>query len=211
MCRDGKLEESLLKATSCVGLKCAKERALHLVEDVEVNDAQVVHPNDCFVPEVQHHHGSQLLAAEMNRWLSESIWVQKTADELTSFDYVHPHFAYNVHAPVKVADIGEKGSCPTTRVPLCPCWSVVIAASETGVSSKTGVRDGLVPMDQRWVQCVNKLLPMLKYGILIRIMNFHYTAEAKLFQTAGLSVLTMHPASHIARVRVLSTLKEMQK
>ena len=27
-------------------------------------------------------------------------------------------------------------------MPLLPCWSVVIAAFETGVSSKTGVRDG---------------------------------------------------------------------
>ena len=38
--------------------------------DVEVNDARIVYPNDCFVLEVQHHHGSQLLAAVMDRWLS---------------------------------------------------------------------------------------------------------------------------------------------
>ena len=43
-------------------------------------------------------------------------------------------------------------------VPIFPCWSVVIAASETGVSTKTGVRDGSVLMDQRWLQWVNKLL-----------------------------------------------------
>ena len=34
-------------------------------------------------------------------------------------------------------------------VPLVPCWSIVIAASEAGVSTKTGIRDGSVSMDQR--------------------------------------------------------------
>ena len=49
-----------------------KQRALHLDEDVESNDARVVCPNDGFVLEVQHHHHSQLLAAVMDRWLSIS-------------------------------------------------------------------------------------------------------------------------------------------
>ena len=36
----------------------------------------------------------------------------------------------------------------------------MIAASETGMSTKTGVREGSVLMDQRWLQWVNKLLTM---------------------------------------------------
>ena len=44
--------------------------------------------------------------------------------------------------------------------PMLYCWSIVIAASETGVSTSTptGVRDGSVLMDQRWLQWVNKVL-----------------------------------------------------
>ena len=53
-------------------LKSVKERALHLVEDVEVDGALVAYSNDCFVQGVQHHHGSQLLAAVMDRWPSFS-------------------------------------------------------------------------------------------------------------------------------------------
>ena len=81
MCRDGRSEESLLKRRAVTTLaarrncqlvlgafvKFVKERALHLDEDVEVNDARVVYPNDSFFLEVQHHHGSQLLAAVMDR------------------------------------------------------------------------------------------------------------------------------------------------
>ena len=37
-------------------------------------------------------------------------------------------------------------------VPLATCWSVVIGAFETGVSTKTEVRDGSVFVDQRWLQ-----------------------------------------------------------
>ena len=40
----------------------------------------------------------------------------------------------------------------------------VIAASATGVSPKTEVREELVLMDQRWLQRVNKLLPRLNAG-----------------------------------------------
>ena len=83
--REGKLEESP-EAKSCEALaagrshqtalgkflKSVKERALHLVENVEVNDARVAHRSDCFVLGVQHHHGSQLLAAVKDRWPSFS-------------------------------------------------------------------------------------------------------------------------------------------
>ena len=42
-------------------LTSVKEHRLQLDEDVEVNDARVVYPNDCFVLEVQHHHGRSFL------------------------------------------------------------------------------------------------------------------------------------------------------
>ena len=48
-------------------LKSVMERPLHLDEDAEVNDARVVYPNDCFVLEVQHHHGSQFFPTVMDR------------------------------------------------------------------------------------------------------------------------------------------------
>ena len=53
-------------------LKSVKERALNLDKGVEVNDARLVYPNNCCVLEVPHLHGSQLLAAVMDRWLSFS-------------------------------------------------------------------------------------------------------------------------------------------
>ena len=40
-------------------------------------------------------------------------------------------------------------------VPLLPCRSIVIAASETGVPTKTGIGDGWVLMDQRWLPWVS--------------------------------------------------------
>ena len=63
MCGDGKLEESLLKRRAVRAIagrqsrrtvlgkffKCVKERVLHLVEDVEVNDGRVAYPNDCWL------------------------------------------------------------------------------------------------------------------------------------------------------------------
>ena len=70
-------------------------------------------------------------------------------------------------------------------VPLLPCWSVVLAASETGVSTKTGISDGSVLMDQRWLQLVNKLLPALKAGNpKEKTWNFDYPGAAKMFNTA---------------------------
>ena len=86
-------------------------------------------------------------------------------------------------------------------VPLLPRWSVGIAASETGVFTKTGVRDGSVLIDQRWVQWVTKLLHWLKAGNLEeKIGNFEDPAAAKKFKPAtdalGLSGLTMYQTRH---------------
>ena len=46
--------------------------ALPLVEDVAIDGDLVVNSNNCFVQGVQHHHGSQLLAAMMDLWSSFS-------------------------------------------------------------------------------------------------------------------------------------------
>ena len=51
-------------------LKFVKERGLPLVEDIEIDGALFAYSNDWFVQGVQHHHGSQLLAAVMDRWPS---------------------------------------------------------------------------------------------------------------------------------------------
>ena len=53
-------------------LKFVKERALPLVEDVEIHRALVAYSDDCIDHGVQRHHGSQLLAAVMDRWPSFS-------------------------------------------------------------------------------------------------------------------------------------------
>ena len=66
-----KLKESLMKRRAARALAarqssqvCKGARA-RLDED---NDARVAYSNDCFVLGVQHYHGSQLLAAVMDRW-----------------------------------------------------------------------------------------------------------------------------------------------
>ena len=77
-------------------------------------------------------------------------------------------------------------------------------------STKAGVRDGSVLIDQRWLQWVTKLLPAIKAGNPEdTILNFGYPSRARLFKTAtdalGLSGLTMNQTRHsgasIGRVR----------
>ena len=82
------------------------------------------------------------------------------AAQLTLFS--QPHMAAVIH-PSGLLALRKKDFVPPL-VPLLPCRSVVIAASETGVSTKTGVHDGPVLMDQCWLQWVNKLLLRLKSG-----------------------------------------------
>ena len=69
MRRDGNLEESL-KQRLIKGP--AARRSRQLVGIVKVSNARIAHPNDCFVLGFQHHHGSQLPAAVMARWLSST-------------------------------------------------------------------------------------------------------------------------------------------
>ena len=66
---------------------------------------------------------------------------------------------------------------------LLPCSSVVIAASEAGVSTKTRVRDGSVLVKQRWLRWVNEFLAM--------------------FQTC-------HSGASIDRVRAFRTLQQVR-
>ena len=74
MCRDGRKNRSrreqlcghsqLRNDQTALGtfLKFVQERALPLVEDVEIDGALVAYSNDCFVQGVEHYHVSQLLA-----------------------------------------------------------------------------------------------------------------------------------------------------
>ena len=73
------------------------------------------------------------------------------SSQSSSHGSVHPHLAGNVHVSVRASCIEKKDIVPPL-VPLLPCWSIVIATSEAGVSTKTGIRDGSVLMDQRWLQ-----------------------------------------------------------
>ena len=132
-------------------LKCVKERTLHLVKDVEVHDAQVASPNDCFVPEVQHHHGSQLLAAVMAHWLSSSHFGSSQPP------WNHPHVAVpalilriTYMRPSGLLEFLEEGSSP-------------IACA----TSQAGIRDGSVLTDQSAFRWVNKLLHPLECGDIV--------------------------------------------
>ena len=87
-----------------------------------------------------------------------------------------------------------------------------------GVSTKTGVRDGSVLLDQRWLQWVNKLLPRLKTGnSKEKISKVDHPAAATMFKTAtdalGLSGITMYQTrlTRTARVRGFRTLQEVRK
>ena len=116
--RVGKLVEYLLKRRAVRALaarqshltalgkflKLVKERALHLDEDVEVNDAQVESPNGCFL-EFQHHHGSQLLAAVVDRWPSFSRFgSSQLPRNRFSCGSAHPHFVNNVSTPIRISE-----------------------------------------------------------------------------------------------------------
>ena len=63
--------------------------------------------------------------------------------------------------PSELLALRKKDLVPP-RVPLLPCWSIVIAASEAGVSTQTLLS---VLLGQRWLQWVNKLLLALRQEI----------------------------------------------
>ena len=108
--------------------------------------------------------------------------------------------------PAELSGIEKEGSCPSD-LPLLPCWPVVIAASETGMSTKTGISDGSVLMDQRWIQWDNNLLHAVKAGDPEkRIWNFIYPAAAKMFKTAAETL-----GASIDLARGFRTLQEAQR
>ena len=154
---EGELEESLPKrrAASALAawqshltalgkfLKSWTERPLHLDEDVEVNDAQVVYPNDCSVPEVQHHHGSQLLAANIDRWLSSTRFgsnrLPRNHLRLTKCIRI---FCFTCMRPSELVELKQSDVVPPF-VRLHPGWAIVIAAHGKGGFARTDVRDGV--------------------------------------------------------------------
>ena len=59
-------------------LKLVQERALPLVEDVEIDGALVAYSNDCFVQECSFTMVHSFFAAAIDRWLSgQPLWVRK--------------------------------------------------------------------------------------------------------------------------------------
>ena len=163
-------------------LKCLTERALHLVEDIEANDAQLAYQNDCFVLGAQHHHGLQLLAAVMDRWPSLRRFGS------SKLHRNHAHVAVFTLILRKTYMLPQKKGLVPSLVPLLPCWSVVVKTYETGVFTKT-----------EWV---NKLVPWLKCGnpvIIFRTVDC--PAAAKFVQDSnrrilGLSGLITYQTRH---------------
>ena len=49
-------------------LKCVKKNVLPLGENVEIDGTLVAYSRNCFAQGIPHHHGLQLLSAEMDRW-----------------------------------------------------------------------------------------------------------------------------------------------
>ena len=94
-------------------LKFVEERALPLVEDVEVDGALVAYSNDCFVQGVQQHHGSQLLAAVMNRWPSFSRFGSTTSEVPPTFEEVAT--AHTCSHPTNNACTSLGRHCNTTH------------------------------------------------------------------------------------------------
>ena len=92
---------------------------------------------------------------------------------------------------------GEQKDLVPLLVPLLPWWS----AHETGVFTKTGVRNGSLRMDQSWFQWVKKALAPAEVWKPDRsFWNFDYFAAAELFNTAtdalGLSGFSMCQTRH---------------
>ena len=146
-------------------------------------------------------------------------WSATHPSQSASHGSVHSHLPGDVHASVGASDTEKKDLVPPL-VPNLPCCSVVIGASGTVVSTKTGVRDGSVLMDQRGLQWVNEHLPWLHgRNWEERIWNSEHPAAVNMFQSATdsleLSGMTTHQTRHsgasIDPVGGFRTLQEVQK
>ena len=157
ICRYGMSQESLLERRA-VGTLANDQTALgtflKFVEDVDIDGALVAYSNDCIAQRVQHHHGSQLRAAVMDRWPSCSrfgsrklrrpapVW-EGIAAQLTLLNHQHMGafiliLLATYMRPSEILAWRKKDLAPP-RVPLLPRRSIAMAASETGVSTMTGI------------------------------------------------------------------------
>ena len=98
MQRDG-----IIKTALGTSLKFVKERALSPWSKTSKSTVpQLCVLKDCFVQGVQHHHGSQLLAAVMDRG-TILMWQCSSS------------FCSDAHASVRASGVENEGSCRTTR------------------------------------------------------------------------------------------------
>ena len=141
----------------------------------------------------------------------EGFATQLAFFQSSSYGSVHPHLDGNVHASVRDSGI-DKARCAPALAPLLPCWSLVVAASGTRVSTKTGIRDGSVRVDQRWLQWANKLLSGL------RVWNFRLPCSSKNVQdcnrhfgTQRYDYVPNSPQWSIDPVHSFRTLQEVQR
>ena len=155
----------------------------------------------------------QLTLARTRGTMPAPVW-ESTAAQLT-----HPSQCLHIAAIILILLVTymrpsgllslSKKDIVTPLVPLLPCWSVVIAASKPGASTKTRVRDGSVLIYQPMLQWVNKLLWLQAVNREERGWNFDYRAAAKMLKTASdsleLSGMTMYETLHsgasVGRVR----------
>ena len=158
MWRTGKLEESLMKRAvktlaarrfcqTALGtlLKFVIKRVLPLVENATIDGALVAHSKTLLRP---GNSASPWFAASCCRDGSlaviQPIWVQKTFEESSPYGNVHVCLVGDVHSPVRASGFEREGFRPTACA-IAPMLVVVIAASETRVSTKT------VLVKQRWL------------------------------------------------------------
>ena len=198
--------------------------------------------NDCLLQGTQHHHGSRLLAAVMDRWPSSSRFGSRKLPRFHRCSKRRRQLTPGVHPSKVGACAGRHCSDTLLNQPLMagfipivlvtymrpselltlrkrdlapplisvlPFWSVVIAASETGVSTKTGVRDGSVLIDQR-IQCVNKLLPSLNdvadvVGMDVPEVHATRLPKARCYSCLAVDNVPVHAASGAP----LSTMKQI--
>ena len=143
----------------------------------------------------------------------QPLWVQQTVEESCSCGSVHPHFAGDVHVPVRVASIEKEGSCPNACA-TCPMLVGRDRSSRNGSTyqDRSPRWVGLHGPTQASMGQQNKLLHALKAGNPEeKIWSFYHPVAATLFKTAtnilGLSGMTVYQT----RVRGSRTLQEVQR
>ena len=161
-----------------------------------------------------HRRLKESTPAPTRRAMPAPLW-EDIADQLTLLNQPHvaefiPFLLETHRPPPELLALRKKDLVPPL-VPLLSCWSVLIAAGETGVSATTGVRDGSVLMDQRWLPWVKKLLTRLKAdNPEEKLWNFDHAD--RLFGTQRHdNVPTRHSGASIDRGCGFRTLQEVRK